>query len=157
MEFNATFIVAFISFIVFMIIMNRILYRPILNIVTEREDYVNANLDEANKNSVKKDSLIKEKTDKIDKANNDAKNIISAKISKVNAKRDEITTNAKKEAQKNIDNCNAYYEIVKKDAQIALDREVIHLAQVISDKFLSPEEKITLDSGRENAESVHQG
>lgn len=46
-EFNATLIVAMISFVVFMFIMNAIFYRPILNIIRKREDYVNQNYEKA--------------------------------------------------------------------------------------------------------------
>ena len=46
-EFNATFIVAMISFIVFIFIMNIIFYRPILSIIKKREDYMNNNHNEA--------------------------------------------------------------------------------------------------------------
>ena len=42
-EFNATLIVAMISFVVFMFIMNAIFYRPILDIIKKREDYINSN------------------------------------------------------------------------------------------------------------------
>ena len=42
-EFNATLIVAILSFVVFMVIMNAIFYRPILNIIRKREDYIDTN------------------------------------------------------------------------------------------------------------------
>jgi len=42
-EFNATFIVAMVSFVVFIMIMNAIFYKPILNIIRKREDYINSN------------------------------------------------------------------------------------------------------------------
>jgi F-type H+-transporting ATPase subunit b len=42
-EFNATIIVAMISFVVFMFIMNAIFYRPILEIIKKRDDYINSN------------------------------------------------------------------------------------------------------------------
>ena len=37
MEFNATFLVSFVSFIVFVVLMNQILYRPLDKIVRERK------------------------------------------------------------------------------------------------------------------------
>ena len=45
-EFNATLIVAMISFVVFMFIMNAIFYRPILNIIKKRDDYINSNYED---------------------------------------------------------------------------------------------------------------
>lgn len=50
LEFNATFIVAIISFAVFIVIMNAIFYRPILEIIKKRDDYINSNYFDTEKN-----------------------------------------------------------------------------------------------------------
>ena len=47
-EFNATFIVSMISFVVFIFIMNMIFYKPILTIIRKRENYIKDNYDIAN-------------------------------------------------------------------------------------------------------------
>lgn len=47
MQFNATFIVAMLSFIVFIMIMNAIFYNPILRIIRKRNDYINSNYEDA--------------------------------------------------------------------------------------------------------------
>ena len=47
MEFDATFIIATISFIVFVLIMNRIFYAPILKIMQERQNLVEENYSSA--------------------------------------------------------------------------------------------------------------
>ena len=54
MEFNATFLVSAISFIVFTILMNKILYAPLEKIVDERENFINGNYSDA-KNADEKD------------------------------------------------------------------------------------------------------
>ncbi len=46
-EFNATFLVAMLSFVVFIFIMNTIFYRPILSIIRKREDYISNNYETA--------------------------------------------------------------------------------------------------------------
>ena len=46
-EFNATFIVAILSFTIFIIIMNIIFYRPMLEIIRKREDYINSNYEDS--------------------------------------------------------------------------------------------------------------
>ena len=50
MEFNATFLATIISFIVFVFLMNRILYAPVLNIMSERKAYINGNYKAAEEN-----------------------------------------------------------------------------------------------------------
>lgn len=49
-EFNATFIIAMLSFVVFIMIMNAIFYQPVLNIIRKREEYINSNYEESTKN-----------------------------------------------------------------------------------------------------------
>ena len=56
MDFNATFIIAFVSFIVFIFIMNKILYAPIYDIIQKRKSLIDneyktaeVNLNETNK------------------------------------------------------------------------------------------------------------
>jgi len=46
MQFNATFIVAMLSFIVFIMIMNAIFYNPILRIIRKRNDYISSNYED---------------------------------------------------------------------------------------------------------------
>ena len=47
LEFNATFFVAMFSFIIFMIMMNAILYKPITRIEEERENLISKNYKDA--------------------------------------------------------------------------------------------------------------
>ncbi len=46
-EFNATFLVAMLSFVVFILIMNAIFYNPILGIIRKREDYISSNYEDS--------------------------------------------------------------------------------------------------------------
>lgn len=157
MEFNATFLVAFFSFIVFTVIMNLILYKPINDIVMKRKQLVDANYEEAHENSDKAVSILLDKEKQIKKATNDAREIISEKTSDATAKKEEMTLDAKNEAQKNIDAYNLYYKNATKDAKEFLKVEVVNLAQAISDKFLNPEEKISNDITDEDIETIMQG
>lgn len=68
-EFNATLLVAMISFVVFMFIMNAIFYRPILNIIRKREEFVAQNYETAKEMANKADELNNEYQTKL----NDAK------------------------------------------------------------------------------------
>ena len=77
MEFNATFIVSIISFILFTLIMNKILYKPIDKIMTERQEFINETLSAA-KNSINKaDALLKDRNAKLESAKASSKEIIT--------------------------------------------------------------------------------
>ncbi len=157
MEFNATFLVAFFSFIVFTVIMNLILYKPINNIVLKRKQLVDANYEEAHENSDKAVSILLDKEKQIKKATDDAKEIIAEKTSDAMAKKDEMTLEARKEAEKNIDAYNLYYKNATREAKDFLKVEIINLAQAISDKFLDSEEKVSKDISDEEVETIMQG
>ena len=79
-EFNATFLVAMLSFVLFIMIMNAIFYRPVLNIMRKREEYINSNYNEANSNSEEAQKLDAQRTEKIQQTQNqcrtDIKNIV---------------------------------------------------------------------------------
>ncbi len=156
MEFNATFIVSAISFIVFVVLMNMILYTPLQNIVEERKRTVDNNYNEANANSEKSTALLKDRADKILKAGQDAKGVINAKSNDANLKRDEITQTAKDEAQKNIEANRVYFSNATQEAKEALKSDVVGLAQSISDKFLGSDEKI-VGVDNELIEKIMQG
>ena len=89
-EFNATFLIAMISFVVFIIIMNAILYKPILSIINKRENYIDENLNAAKNSKEKAQEILAELTEEA-KATTQ-KNIASIKE---NLHNEEIqTTNA---------------------------------------------------------------
>ena len=156
MEFNATFIVSAISFIIFVVLMNIILYTPLQNIVEERKRTVDNNYNEANANSEKSTALIKDRADKILKAGQDAKSVINAKSNDANLKRDEITQSAKDEARQNLEANRVYFTNATQEAKEVLKSDVVGLAQSISDKFLGSDEKI-IGVDNELIEKIMQG
>lgn len=79
-NFNATLIVAMLSFVVFMIIMNAIFYRPILNIIKKREDYVNRNYENAKELENKAQEFNNEYETKLNKAKEQERETLSSKI-----------------------------------------------------------------------------
>lgn len=82
-EFNATFLVAMLSFVVFMFIMNAIFYRPILNIIRKREDYIESNYKDAKDISQKAQEITNEYNEKLSKAKDDARHDTALKIEAV--------------------------------------------------------------------------
>lgn len=157
MEFNGTFIVAFVSFVIFTFVMNLILYKPINDIVLKRKKLVDANYEEAEKNTLKKEEILHERDEKLLKATDEAKKIVANRTLEVNNQKDEITSKAGKEAQKNIDAYNLYYKNATSEAKEFLKTEVISLAQAISNKFLGEGEQINADKNKDLLDSITQG
>lgn len=119
-EFNATFIVAMVSFIVFMFIMNAIFYKPVLFIINKREKYISSNYDDAKKLSQKAEDCTNEYNQKILEENIKNREIISNAVERANnAVLDKIKT-AKE---------NAVNEIQSRKAELNSEREKL-LTQV---------------------------
>lgn len=142
MEFNATFIIAFISFIVFTVIMNIILYKPINDIVQKRKDFIDANYNEAKTNADKTRAILDERKNKLASARQNAKERSEEKINSAKNKKDEITSKTKQSAKENIEKARIENLNSSNEAKEALRGEIKNLAQMISDRFLNHEEKI---------------
>ena len=82
-EFNATFIIAMFSFVVFIMIMNAIYYRPVLNIIRKREDYINSNYDEAKENEISSKNIEDERNNKLNMAKVECKKLFYKEIAKL--------------------------------------------------------------------------
>ena len=142
MEFNATFIVAFISFIIFSFIMNIILYKPINDIVSKRKNYIDTNYDKAKDNSEKTKTILEDRKNQLAKARLGAKEDVDKKIGLIKNQREEITLKAQKEAKELIEQNRLQSINSSNEAKETLKVEIKNLAQMISDRFLNPEEKI---------------
>ena len=143
MEFNGTFIVAFISFIIFTFIMNIILYKPINDIVAKRKKYIDANYEEAKNNAQKTKTILEDRKNKLSKARFEAKEQVDKEVNSAKNKKEEITSLAKHQAKENIETQRLQVLNESNQAKDALKGEIKSLAQMISDKFLNPDEKIT--------------
>ena len=98
MEFNATFIVSVISFIVFTFLMNIIFYAPISKVKYEREKIITDTLNDAEKSKKEADLLNNEREQKILQATEEGKRIISTTVDKANTKSSKITSDAKEKS-----------------------------------------------------------
>lgn len=136
MEFNATFIVSIISFVVFVLIMNKIFYVPITKIVEEREKKLKENYDDADWYNQAAEGILKVRNDKLLKTDEKSRSIIADKIETYNNKSKKVTTEA---AQKSVEEIKARKEalnIEKQQAEAELKTKTKELAQMISSKVM---------------------
>jgi len=136
MEFNATFIVSAISFVVFVLIMNAIFYKPLQKVVTERQNFIDDTLKEAKVHKENSEAILKDKEIKIEESKLNAKKIILDKTDEVKAKKSLIAAEAQQKAVKTIDGAKEELHKSQSDAQLVLSTEVQKLAQDISSKIL---------------------
>lgn len=136
MEFNATFIVSAISFIVFTLIMNAILYNPLQKVVTKRQTFIDETLEEAKNHHQKSEAILRDRDDKLSNTKHDAKKILVEKTEKVKAQKVVLTSEAQQKAEQTIDGAKEELQKSKDTAQQVLSEEVQKLSQSISSKIL---------------------
>lgn len=135
-EFNATFLVAMISFVVFIIIMNAILYKPILSIIEERQAYIDKNNNDAIDSKNKIQNILDDKEKRLNDANIESKKIISERVQKENENSTVITEKTKAESLADIS--SAKDELLNESIQTTevLKTNIKDLAEKISEKIL---------------------
>lgn len=136
MEFNATFLVSIISFIVFVIIMNWIFYKPLQKIVAERQNFIDETNEDAKLHKEKADALLKDKAKKLEKTKFEAKKVITEKSEEVKAKKTILTSKAKEKSAQKVETAKEALQKSKDEAQAVLSEQVKDLAQEISSKIL---------------------
>ena len=136
MEFNATFLVSAISFILFTLLMNRVFYAPLGNIISEREKFIDSALKSAKDSQDKTKFLIDERNTKLEESAVKCREIISKQVENANNKAKTDTDNAKSEIAKLIE--EGKQEIVQQSnaAENQLKISVKEIADIISEKIL---------------------
>lgn len=142
MEFNATFIVSAISFIVFTFIMNAIFYKPLSDVVEQRQKFIDETNEEAKLHREKSTAILKDREHKLGATKQDAKKIIADKTNEVKSQKSTMTADAQQKAVKTIDGAKEELQTSKGEAQDVLSDKVVNLAQDISSKLLGQGTKI---------------
>lgn len=136
MEFNATFFISVISFILFVLIMNKMFYAPITEIILKRENIMSANYDEANSMSVEAEGLLKNREDKLTSAENQAREVIADSIKSSNEDAKVDIQNASKNAKDDISAKKEILNIEMAQAKETLKEYIDNLALAIESKVM---------------------
>lgn len=136
MEFNGTFLATIISFLVFVYLMNKILYVPMRKIVNERRAVVEGNYSAAAENDKKAEELINEREEKLVEAKNDARKQYNELLDGFKSEKSEIIQSAQEKSKAELE--DAYKELnnVSNGAKEALKGSMNDLANDIVEKVL---------------------
>lgn len=142
MEFNATFLISAISFILFTLLMNKIFYRPLGKIMNERENFINDNLNDAKISNDKAEFLLKDKDEKLAKSLIEARAIVSKELDATNKQSAQITTQAKQKAKDEVDLAkqNLSYEV--EGFEDELNSKINELSEFLKNKIINSTEKL---------------
>ena len=142
LEFNATFFVAMFSFIIFMIMMNSILYKPLSKIVADREELISKNYSDAQITTEKNESLKSQQELHIEKSKSLARDGFNKKVSAYKAQKETILENAKALAKKDLAIAQAELEGDEREAKLLLKAQMTELANMVASKVLGYQTEI---------------
>lgn len=137
MEFNATFIVSALSFIVFSVIMNAIFYKPLQKIVLERKKFIDDHHEEAALTRARSKAVIIDRDEKLDNTKHHSKKIIAEKTTEAKTQKSVIAQEAQQKAFSTINEAKNELYKSSNDAKAVLANKVVDLAQNISSKVLN--------------------
>ena len=100
MEFDATFIVSVISFIVFVLVMNKILYKPIIDVIEKRSMLYKQNDNEVLTNDKEAEKILSKRDEKIKNAKRKSHEITLDGINNAKETKDKIVQNAREDIKK---------------------------------------------------------
>ena len=136
MEFNGTFLVTIISFVLFVFVMNKILYEPINNIVAQRREFVDENLRTADINHKKANEISAQKEEKLKGARNDARNKYSDAVVDFKIKKNDILINAQCDADNELMQTYENLNNLSNEAKEGLKGRMTDLANDIVEKMI---------------------
>ena len=142
LEFNATFFVAMFSFIIFMMIMNSILYKPLARIQKERAEIIQKENDATRLTEEKTENLKQQQQANIEKSRLVARDNFNKKVSEYKERKETILSTARDLAKKDLAISNAELEGDEKEARLLLKTQINDLASAVASKVLGYETKV---------------
>lgn len=136
MEFNATFLATIVSFVLFVFLMNKILYAPILNIMEERKNFVDGNYDEAHANDAKSEELTTQKEEKLAGAKDDARGKYIETLNDYKNQKSEMLSDAQSSAKDEIEQAKADLRQLSDEVKNGLKSSMNDLANDIVEKAI---------------------
>jgi len=136
MEFNATFLATIVSFVIFVFLMNKILYAPILNIMEERKNFIDENYKCANENNEKSSALTNEIEEKRNVAKDDARVKYSTAIGEFRAQKAQVISQAQQMAREELEASNLELSNISNEAKESLKGSMVELANDIVEKVI---------------------
>lgn len=136
MEINATILVSAISFIVFIFIMNRILYKPVLEIMEKRQNYINSNKAEADKHHKNSQNLLVERDEKLAQAQRESRDIVASKADALKEEKSKVLKDTKDSVTSYFNDQKQSLYREREDVARAMRYDVADLANRLTTRLL---------------------
>ncbi len=136
LEFDGTFIFALISFIIFVLMMNIILYKPITKIMDERQKFYDKNKNTADLSKQRTDEVLKNKEAEILSAKLEASNILQTVQNNAKVRREELLRIKKEEHKNKLINLEKQLVSDNNNAKTILKDQVSEYVKIAVSKVL---------------------
>jgi F-type H+-transporting ATPase subunit b len=131
-----TLIVQALNFLIFMILIDKFLFKPLLSLTEEREAELNGYYRETEKIRTKANKLLEEYERILNDAKNKSKQIISSAINEAKAVKEELIKSAQEEAKSKIESAKDEIWTTFEKEKEKIESEIEKIADVIVEKIL---------------------
>ena len=138
-DFNATLPLMAIQFVLLMVVLTFIFYKPVSKVLDEREAYISGNLSQASEKLIKADELYTQYDEQLKAARVNAQAVIAQSEKEAKDVVALEITEARADAAKLIERTNKELEAQKSLALEKLETQVDELSQLIKEKLLGKE------------------
>ena len=136
MEFNGTFLASIITFLLFVYLMNKVLYKPMADIVAQRNKVIDENYQKADELIKKAESIEAEVEEKMSAAKDDARAKYVEVIDTYKEQRADIIKDAQKTSKEELEVAYSALDNVSDEAKEGLKSKMTDLANDIAEKVL---------------------
>ena len=136
MEFNGTFFVTIITFIVFVFLMNKILYAPVLGIMEARKKFIEGNYADVKDNDAKVEKISEEKSSLLKDARETAKDKYTEKVETFKLQKENVVSEAQEASENNLKTSNIELINLSNEVKEGLKGSMLDLASDIVEKVI---------------------
>ena len=139
MEFNATFLLAALSFIVFTLIMEAFFYRPVSNIIAKRKAYFDDNAAQTRENLNNAKAVCEDRDKELLVAKTEAKNLIMTEVESANKGKQQKEVALKNHLNQKVSDQKEVLNREKEETSIAMKSNLDDISSMIVSKLTGGE------------------
>ncbi len=133
---NATLFIQLINFLILMVLLDRILFRPMLRILEERRERTEGRRRQAERIDAEAEAIWADYQEKIQQAKTEADRLRAQIIRRAEAERQKLLTQVAEESEKRLAEIRARVRGEMEEARKALEADARTLAQGMAEKLL---------------------
>nr|YP_010336825.1 ATP synthase CFO B' subunit subunit II [Stylonema alsidii]UNJ15231.1 ATP synthase CFO B' subunit subunit II [Stylonema alsidii] len=136
-DFNATLPLMALQFLLLMVLLNSIFYKPITQVMDERDEYIRQSLTEASKNVAETEELTRKYKLELSQARKEALELINQSKKEAQEIVDKKIKEAQKETEALVSEAFAQLKVQQTQALNVLENQISTLSEQIKQKLLN--------------------